>query len=96
MTHKVNKKDLKLAERIKLGRLGKVTVREAREHLSGGTLGEVIGLTLVLGVFSLAFTPCLVAAVTTPLWVPLMKRSQRKRLATTLPVEFDAELVEVV
>lgn len=96
MKFTVAKKDLKLAERIKINRLGKVTVRTAREHLSGGTLGEVIGLTLVLAVFSLAFTPLLIAALTTPLWVPLMKRKQRTRLAALLPVQHDNDVLEVV
>ena len=96
MKFTVAKNDLKLAERIKIKRLGKVTVRTARDHLSGGTLGEVIGLTLVLVVFSLAFTPCIVAAVTTPLWVPLWKRKQRARLAALLPVQNDNDILEVV
>ena len=38
MKFTVAKNDLKLAERIKIKRLGKVTVRTARDHLSGGTL----------------------------------------------------------
>jgi len=96
MKFTVAKKDFKMAERIKIKRLGKVTVRTARDHLSGGTLSEVIGLTLVLAVLSLAFTPLLIAAVTTPLWVPIWKHKQRARLAALLPVQNDNDLLEVV